>query len=37
MLGTIPALDEVQRFAPKWATVTKAMDGLVEGSKPFVV
>ncbi|EKD20800.1 uncharacterized protein L3040_000907 [Drepanopeziza brunnea f. sp. 'multigermtubi'] len=36
-LGTIPALDEVQRFMPAWAAVTKLMDGLVEGSKAFIV
>ncbi|KAH6720261.1 aminopeptidase-like protein [Leptodontidium sp. MPI-SDFR-AT-0119] len=36
-LGTIPALDEVQRFMPQWAAVTKLMDGLVEGSKAFIV
>jgi hypothetical protein len=35
--GVIPALDEVKRYAPKWAGVVKSMDGLVEGSKPFVV
>lgn len=35
--GTIPALDEVRRFAPEWAAVTKMADGLVEGSKRFVV
>lgn len=36
-LGTIPALDEANRFAPSWAVITKMMDGLVEGSKTFVV
>ena len=36
-IGTIPALDEVQRFAPKWTSIVKVMDGLVEGSKPFNV
>jgi len=35
--GTIPALDEAQRFAPKWTSIVKVMDGLVEGSKPFMV
>jgi hypothetical protein len=35
--GVIPALDEVKRYAPKWTSVVKSMDGLVEGSKPFVV
>jgi hypothetical protein len=36
-LGTIPALDEVLRFSPSWAAITKSMDGLVEGSKAFIV
>lgn len=36
-LGTIPALDEVQRFAPDWVAVSKLADGLVEGSKRFLV
>ena len=36
-LGTIPALDEVQRFAPEWTSIVKLMDGLVEGSKAFIV
>jgi hypothetical protein len=36
-LGKIPALDEVQRFMPAWTSVVKLMDGLVEGSKGFVV
>jgi hypothetical protein len=35
--GSIPALDEVQSFAPEWATITKLAEGLVEGSKSFVV
>ena len=35
--GVIPALDEVKRFAPKWTSIVKSMDGLVEGSKPFVI
>lgn len=35
--GVIPALDEVRRYAPDWSAVTKLGDGLVEGSKPFVV
>jgi hypothetical protein len=34
---TIPALDEAQRFSPEWTSITKLMDGLVEGSKAFVV
>lgn len=36
-LGTIPALDEFKRFAPQWSSVSKAAEGLVEGSKAFVV
>ena len=36
-LGTIPALDEAQRFSPDWTSVVKLMDGLVEGSKSFVI
>ena len=35
--GTIPAYDELRRFAPVWAAATKASDGLVEGWKEFVV
>jgi len=35
--GLIPALDEVWRFAPVWVAVTKNQDGLVEGSKAFLV
>lgn len=35
--GTIPALDEIQAFAPEWAVITKMSDGLVEGSKAFNV
>ena len=35
--GTIPALDEIRRFAPDWVTITKLHDGLVEGFKPFMV
>ena len=33
----IPALEEVRRFAPDWVAVTKASDGLVEGSKAFSI
>ncbi|KAK8065407.1 hypothetical protein PG997_012154 [Apiospora hydei] len=33
----IPALKEVRRFAPDWSTVTKMGDGLVEGSKSFMI
>lgn len=35
--GVIPALDEVKKFMPVWSAVTKAADGLVEGSKRFMV
>ncbi|RKF56094.1 Vacuolar membrane protease [Erysiphe neolycopersici] len=35
--GTIPALDEIEKFMPVWATKTKLTDGLVEGRKAFVV
>lgn len=35
--GVIPALDEAKRFVPDWVAVTKADDGLVEGSKAFMV
>jgi len=35
--GMIPALDEVRRFMPTWAAVSKLSDGLVEGSKPFII
>ena len=33
--GRIPAYEEVLRFLPKWAAVTKAADGLVEVSRSF--
>ncbi|RDW83299.1 peptide hydrolase-6 [Coleophoma crateriformis] len=33
----IPALDEAKKFVPPWSSIVKTMDGLVEGSKPFVV
>ena len=33
----IPALDEVWKYAPVWATVSKNSDGLVEGSKAFLI
>ena len=33
--GRIPAFEEVLRFLPKWAAVTKAADGLVEVSRSF--
>ncbi len=35
--GAIPALEEVWRFIPVWATVSKLDDGLVLGSKAFKV
>ncbi|KAG7007530.1 vacuolar membrane protease [Physcia stellaris] len=35
--GTIPALDEVRHFAPEWVAIAKLGDGLVEGSKAFLV
>lgn len=36
-VGTIPALDEVKRYEPVWAGVTKLGDGLVEASKGFEI
>ena len=33
--GKIPAFEEMLRFLPKWAAVTKASDGLVEVSRSF--
>lgn len=33
--GTIPAFDEVKHYVPVWVAITKAADGLVEGSKSF--
>jgi len=35
--GVIPAFDEVKKYIPVWAIVTKANDGLVEGFKRFRV
>ncbi|KAF9886919.1 hypothetical protein FE257_010660 [Aspergillus nanangensis] len=35
--GVIPALDEVLQYAPDWVAVTKLTDGLVEGSRRFVI
>lgn len=35
--GVIPALDEIRRYAPDWVGITKMGDGLVEGSKSFLV
>ena len=36
-LGVVPALDEIRHFAPDWVAVSKLGDGLVEGSKTFLV
>ncbi|KAK2765540.1 hypothetical protein FQN54_008394 [Arachnomyces sp. PD_36] len=36
-VGTIPALDELRHYAPNWVAITKAADGLVEGSRAFTV
>lgn len=35
--GVIPALDEIRHFAPDWVAISKSGDGLVEGSKAFLV
>jgi hypothetical protein len=35
--GTIPALDEIRHFAPDWVAISKTSDGLVEGSKAFLI
>ncbi|KAJ9133195.1 Peptide hydrolase [Coniochaeta hoffmannii] len=35
--GVIPALDEVLKYAPAWAGVSKLAEGLVEGRKRFMV
>ncbi len=35
--GTIPALDEAWRFAPTWVAIANNQNGLVEGSKAFLV
>jgi hypothetical protein len=35
--GTIPALDEVLKYCPNWATISKVGDGLLEGRKSFHV
>ncbi|KAI4177052.1 MAG: hypothetical protein LQ343_000532 [Gyalolechia ehrenbergii] len=35
--GVIPALDEVWKYAPTWVAVSKNSDGLVEGSKSFLI
>lgn len=33
--GIIPAFDEVEHYVPTWVAISKAADGLVEGSKLF--
>ena len=35
--GVIPPFDEIKRFTPDWVAITKLGDGLVEGSKPFMI
>ncbi|KAI4149699.1 MAG: hypothetical protein L6R39_002442 [Caloplaca ligustica] len=35
--GVIPALDEIWKYAPDWVAVSKNSDGLVEGSKTFLI
>lgn len=35
--GTIPALDEIRHYAPDWVAISKTSDGLVEGSKAFLI
>ena len=35
--ATIPALTEVKNFMPTWSIITKASDGLVEGSRAFAI
>lgn len=35
--GVIPALEEVWKYAPTWVAVSKNSDGLVEGSKRFLI
>ena len=35
--GVIPAFDEIKKFMPDWVAITKLGDGLVEGSKPFMI
>ena len=35
--GVIPALDEARRFAPTWVAIANAGQGLVEGSKAFLI
>jgi hypothetical protein len=35
--GAIPAFDEVLQYCPDWVGITKAAEGLVEGSKKFTI
>ncbi|OIW29450.1 hypothetical protein CONLIGDRAFT_631525 [Coniochaeta ligniaria NRRL 30616] len=35
--GVIPALDEALRYAPAWVAISKIAEGLVEGTKRFMV
>jgi len=35
--GTIPALDEVLKYAPYWVAISKLAEGLVEGKKSFKI
>ena len=35
--GTVPAVEEAQRFAPSWVAIVNSQNGLVEGSKAFLV
>lgn len=35
--GVIPALDEALKYAPAWAAISKLAEGLVEGTKRFMV
>ncbi|KAJ9142610.1 Peptide hydrolase [Pleurostoma richardsiae] len=35
--GTIPALDEALKYPPPWVAITKHAEGLVEGSKSFLI
>lgn len=35
--GTIPALDEIRHYVKDWVAISKTSDGLVEGSKAFLI
>ncbi|KAL8787925.1 MAG: hypothetical protein Q9213_001952 [Squamulea squamosa] len=35
--GVIPALDEAWKFVPAWVAISKMKDGLVEGSRNFLI